>query len=77
MIILINSSSEYYNDICYSTKSESGTDITLKDRKTEFVEGNKTLCQEECGFHDYDHDSKNQIVHVVEKIIFIFCLYEY
>ena len=29
----LNSSSEYYNDICYITTSEDGTDITLKDRK--------------------------------------------
>ena len=29
----LNSSSDYYNDICYTTSSESGTDITLEDRK--------------------------------------------
>ena len=53
-----NTSSSYYNDICYSTTSESGTDISLNDRKKEFVEGNKTICQEECGFHNYDTDTK-------------------
>ena len=28
-----NTSSEYFNDICYTTTSDSGTDISLKDRK--------------------------------------------
>ena len=28
-----NSSSGYYNDICYTTTSEDGTDILLKDRQ--------------------------------------------
>ena len=39
----LNSSGGYYNDICYTTTSDSGTDIILNDRKTEFVEGNKTV----------------------------------
>ena len=50
----LNSSSAYYNDICYTTTSDSGTDIILNDRKTEFVEGNKTLSQDNCIFADYD-----------------------
>ena len=32
-----NRSSGYYNDICYTTTSEDGTDITLKDRRTNFM----------------------------------------
>ena len=51
-----NSSSGYYNDICYVTTSESNTDITLKDRKTEFIENNKTLCQENCFLSDFDYN---------------------
>ena len=53
-----NTSSDYYNDICYSTTSESGTDISLKDRQKEFVEGNKTVCQDECDFSDYNENIK-------------------
>ena len=34
----LNTSSDYYKDICYVAKSDSGTDIILKDRKTEFIE---------------------------------------
>ena len=54
----LNSSSGYYNDICYITTSDSGIDITLKDRKTEFIEGNKTTCQEDCIFSGYDDSNK-------------------
>ena len=39
---ILNSSSGYYNDIYYTTSSETGTDIPLKDRKDEFVKNNKT-----------------------------------
>ena len=51
-----NSSSCYYNDICYVTTSDSGTDITLKDRKKEFIDKNKTLCQENCFLTNYDYN---------------------
>ena len=47
---ILNSSSDYYKDICYPTTSEDGTDINLKDRKNEFIEKNKTVCQEDCAF---------------------------
>ena len=50
-----NSSSGYYNDLCYKTKSDIGTDITLKDRKNEFIENNKTVCQDNCIFTEYDN----------------------
>ena len=32
----LNSSSGYYNDICYTATSENGTDISLSDRKKKF-----------------------------------------
>ena len=54
----LNSSSGYYNDICYTTTSEDDTDITLKDRKTDFIEQNKTVCQEDCKFSKYDNEEK-------------------
>ena len=53
---ILNSSSGYYNDICYTTTSESGTDITLKDRRNEYV--NKAVCQDDCDFSDYNFTSK-------------------
>ena len=51
-----NSSSGYYNDICYTTTSEDGTDITLKDRKKKFIDDNKTLCQENCFLSEYNYN---------------------
>ena len=55
---ILNSSGGYYNDICYTTKSNSGTDIILKDRKNEFIYNNKTVCQEDCIFIDYYKETK-------------------
>ena len=52
----LNSNSRYYHDICYISTTESGTDITLKDRKKEFI--NKTVCQDDCDFSDYNYTSK-------------------
>ena len=50
----LNTSSDYFNDVCYVSSSESGTDISLMDRKKEFVDGNKTICQEDCIFSEYN-----------------------
>ena len=55
---ILNSSSGYYNDLCYTTKSDSGTDITLTDRRNDFIAKNKTVCQEDCIFADYDKNIK-------------------
>ena len=52
-----NSSSGYYNDICYTTTSEDGTDITLIDRQKEYINKDKIICQENCDFLDYDYDT--------------------
>ena len=57
----INSSSEYYNDICYTYTSEDGTDISLADRKKEFVNNNLTVCEEDCDFVDYDYVNEKAI----------------
>ena len=53
-IDIFNTSSGYYNDICYTATSDSGTDILLSDRKQEFIDNNKTVCQEDCEFTEYD-----------------------
>ena len=52
---ILNSSSDYYNDICYITTSKDGTDITLNDRKKNFIDKNKTVCQDDCEFSNYDN----------------------
>ena len=53
-----NASSGYYNDACYKALSDTGTDIILKDRRKEFIDRNKTLCQEDCIFSRYDNVTK-------------------
>ena len=49
-----NSSSNFYNNICSKTTSNYGTDISLKDRKEEFIKNNMTLCEEDCDLIEYD-----------------------
>ena len=53
-----NTSSGYYNDICYVATSEDGTDISLKDRKNEYIEGDNLICQEGCILTTYDSNTK-------------------
>ena len=53
-----NSKSDYYNDICSKTSSDSKIDIPLRDRKNEFLENNLTLCEDNCDFVDYDNENK-------------------
>ena len=38
-----NTSSWHFNDICYSTTSDDGTDVSLKDRKNEYIEGDYNM----------------------------------
>ena len=56
-----NTSSDYYNDICYPSASDSGTDIILKDRKNEYLKGNYTVCQDGCDFTKYDYNTLKAI----------------
>ena len=57
-IYKFNSSSDYYKDICYTHTTDHGTDITLADRKKEFISNNMSLCGTECEFGGYDSDIK-------------------
>ena len=50
-----NSSSGYYNNICYIKTTESGTDISLKDRKNEYI--NKAICQDDCELFNYNYST--------------------
>ena len=53
-----DSNSNYYNDLCSQSASESGTDIPLKDRKNEFINNNMTICEENCEIKSYDYNNK-------------------
>jgi len=50
-----NSSSDYYNNICSKITSQSGTDISLNDRRNEFIDNNLSLCEENCKLIEYNH----------------------
>ena len=63
-----NPRSGYYNDICYTTTSESGTDISLSDRKEEFINNNMTLCEENCTFIKYDYTNNKSVCSCEIKI---------
>ena len=39
-----NKTSPYYNDICYIADSDYGTDISLKDRKEDYIDNNMGIC---------------------------------
>ena len=60
--------SDYYNDKCYASTSESGIDISLNDRKNEFIENNLTLCEEDCEFNGYDQTTKKALCSCNVKI---------
>ena len=55
-----NPKSDYYNDICSKSTTESGTDITLKDRRNEYVDNNMSLCEENCDLVNYN-DKKEKV----------------
>jgi hypothetical protein len=52
---------DYYNDICYTYKTENKTDIVLLDRKNEFNKNNMSLCERGCNFIEYNSETKNVI----------------
>ena len=56
----LNGKSGYYNDICYIA-SDNRSDISLNDRKNEFLEKNKTICQDDCEFSKYDYINEKAI----------------
>ena len=53
-----NKSSGLYNDICYTLTTENYTDISLKDRRNEYVDKNYSICEEDCDFTEYDNVTK-------------------
>ena len=53
-----NPKSGYYNDICYKATSDSGTDISIKDRRNEFIQNNMTLCEENCDLINYNYTNE-------------------
>ena len=53
-----NPTSDYFNSICYTSTSENGTDIPLKDRQKEFKDQNKAVFQEDCKLYSYNYTTR-------------------
>ena len=56
-----NSSSGYYNDICYTHTTEKNTDITLIDRREEYIKESLLACEDDCKFIAYNFTKKKAI----------------
>ena len=56
-----NSTSEYYTDKCLPATSSNGVDITLEDRKNEYINNNMSLCEKNCEYDGYDIKKKKVI----------------
>ena len=64
-----NKSSNYYNDICSRTTSSCGIDISLNDRKKDFIANNMTLCEEDCILVEYNYTTEKAKCSCNVKII--------
>jgi len=51
-----NPENKYYYDKCHSYTSENNTDITLKDRREDFNNNNRSLCESMCTFKGYKNN---------------------
>jgi hypothetical protein len=61
------------NNICFSSISQNGTDISLEERKKELIKKYLELCGSNCDFISYDKQKKESICQCDiknEKIIF-------
>jgi hypothetical protein len=56
-----NSSSGYYNNICYKSTTKYGTDISLPDRKKEYIDNKMYVCEEKCDFIRYNFDARKAV----------------
>ena len=58
---LLDENDDFYNDICSTYTSESGTDMLLSDRKEKIYKnnGNLTLCQKGCQLESFNSTNKN------------------
>ena len=56
-----NSSSPYYNDICYISDSDEGKDISLNDRKQEYINNNMSVCEQGCDFVSYNYELQKAV----------------
>ena len=56
-----DSDSDFYNDICFSFTNENGSDITINDRREEFVNNNLSICEPTCKLMGYLNETQEAI----------------
>ena len=67
-----NSSSDFYTNICFTYKTEFGTDITLTDRGKDFINQNLSLCEINCNYNGYTNEKKEALCECLIKVDFPF-----
>ena len=50
---LYDKNNPIYNDMCYPYSSKDGVDMILTDVQREYIDGNKSICDEDCVFGGY------------------------
>ena len=55
-LALYDTNSDFYNDICNTYTSENGTDLTLSERKNNYINNNLALCEENCYLEEYNEN---------------------
>ena len=55
---LFDENDRFYKDICTPYKSENGTDVLLSDRYNDYFLSNELICQSNCEYSDYSHESQ-------------------
>ena len=52
---LYHKDSSYYNDICYTYTNANGTDVTIEDRQNDYIDNNRSVCDEGCKYIAFDN----------------------
>ena len=73
----IDHNSDFYNDICNTFTSENETDLTLSERKKNYINNNLTVCEENCNFQDYNITTEKVICSCQVKTSFLNQISEY
>ena len=60
-LFLYNPNSDYYHNICSKDNTSNELDITLFDRKNEFNINNRSLCEKNCKFKEYNSETKKSL----------------
>ena len=57
-LYLYDPKNDFYNDLCHPHTSDSGTDMTLYDRKNDYNDQNMSLCENGCEYDGYNETTK-------------------